>query len=186
MPWSTSLSTACRRSGRSPASSSGSPPASRPFDRAEKRSSCVAWPGAPAIGSRPARWCACGAKLLAATTRAQGAARGRRLRAVGPARALGHCPRPFRLAEPHPAHHQHLARRSGCWRTGRCNSRVLPLPDERDPWWSSLLDTSVRPLRVVGPPAVRPGRGLSRGQRRLRGGGHRARPVRVGCQPAGA
>ena len=26
---------------------------------------------------------------------------------------------------------------------------VLPLPDEHDPWWSSLLDTSVRPLRVV-------------------------------------
>jgi chorismate mutase / prephenate dehydratase len=32
---------------------------------------------------------------------------------------------------------------------GMAQLAVLPLPGEREPWWPSLLDTSIRPLRVV-------------------------------------
>ena len=32
---------------------------------------------------------------------------------------------------------------------GDADLAVLPLPGEGEPWWASLLDTSVRPLRVV-------------------------------------
>ena len=60
---------------------------------------------------------------------------------------------------------------------------VLPLPTEHEPWWPGLLDTSVRPLRIVVPSAVLPVGRLSRWQRRLRRRRDRARAVRRRREP---
>ena len=62
---------------------------------------------------------------------------------------------------------------------------VLPLPDEHDPWWSSLLDTSVRPLRVVARLPFAPAAAYPEGSGAYVVGRHRAGPVRGRRQSAG-
>ena len=87
-------------------------------------------------------------ELLAATTRAQAPL------------AVAACvppdqPELWDMARDHfgsqsadPARRERVAGAAAAGRRRR-QLAVLPLPAEHEPWWSGLLDTSVRPLRVV-------------------------------------
>ena len=111
-----------------------------------------------------------------------GTARDRRLGAAGPAGAVGHRPRPVRLADPDPAGRRLVARAAAARRRRRRSSPCCRCRPSMSPGGQDC--STPRSGRCGSCPGCRSARRrLSRGERRLRGRRDRARAVRRRRQP---